>query len=135
MSIQQSVVVRNARLDAIEAAIGLSPILKFRTGAAPASCAAADTGTVVATLALPSDWMAAAAGGSKAKLGTWEDTQADAAGVIAHFRIYASDGTTCHLQGTVSMTGQGGDITVDNTNVQVNQDIIVNSFTITAGNA
>lgn len=132
---QQSVAVRNARLDAIEATIGTGAILRLRSGAVPASCAAADSGTVLATLALPADWMAAASGGSKAKLGTWEDVAADAAGTVGHFRIYASDGTTCHLQGSVVMTGGTGDMVVDNTNVAVGQDIIVSTFTITAGNA
>lgn len=99
---QLSVAVRNARLDAIETAIGASAVLKIRTGAAPASCAAADAGTVLATLSLPADWMAAASSGAKAMSGTWSDGSADAAGTAAHFRVYASDGTTCGLQGTVT---------------------------------
>ena len=135
MALQQSVAVRNARLDAIEVTTGAAAILKLRSGAVPASCATADSGTVVATIALPSDWMANASGGSKSKSGTWEDVSADATGVIGHFRIYASDGTTCHLQGTVTATGGGGDMIVDNTNVAAGQDIIVNTFTTTAGNA
>src|ERR1700741_4405717 len=113
MALQLSTSVRNARLDVIESTIGASAILKIRTGAAPANCGTADSGTVLATLTLPSDWMAAASGGTKAKLGTWEDTQADAAGTAAHFRIYKSDGTTCQAQGTVTQTGGGGDLTLD----------------------
>lgn len=99
MTIQLSVAVRNGRLDAIETTIGTGAILKIRSGAMPANCAAADTGTVLATLNLPSDWMAAASGGSKAKSGTWEDTSADAGGLAGFFRVYGSDGTTCGLQG------------------------------------
>jgi hypothetical protein len=114
MALQLSAAVRNAMLDAIETTIGTSAVLKIRTGAAPASVATADSGTVLATLTLPSDWMAGASSGSKAKSGTWEDASADAAGTAAHYRIYASDGTTAHLQGTVTATGGGGDLTVDN---------------------
>lgn len=135
MALQQSVTVRNARLDAVETAVGASAVLRLRSGAVPASCATADAGTVIATLSLPADWMAAASGGSKAKSGTWEDLSADDAGTVAHFRIYASDGTTCHMQGTVTLTGGGGDMTVDNTNVTAGQGITVNSFTLNAGNA
>lgn len=135
MSIQLSVAVRNARLDAIETAIGASAILKLRTGAQPANCAAADSGTVVATLALPADYMAAAAAGAKAKSGTWNDPSADAAGTVAHFRIYASDGTTCHKQGTVTITGGGGDLTLDNNVVTLAQVITITGFTLTDGNA
>src|SRR5438309_2349788 len=104
MAIQLAVSTRNARLDAIETDIGVSPILKLRTGAPPANCAAADSGTVCATMTLPSDFMANAAAGAKAMSGTWQDTAADAAGTVAHFRIYDSGGTTCKLQGTVTIT-------------------------------
>jgi hypothetical protein len=45
---------------------------------------------VLATLSLPSDFMAAASSGSKAKSGTWEDTSADNTGTAAHWRLYAS---------------------------------------------
>ncbi len=134
MALQYSVAVRNAKLDAVETAIGTSAVLKIRTGAAPANCATADSGTVLATLSLPSDWMAAASGGTKAKSGTWEDTSADAPGTAGHFRIYASDGTTCHAQGTVTATGGGGDLTVDNTSFASGQAFTVTSFTLTAGN-
>lgn len=135
MSIQLSATVRNARLDAIETAIGTSAVLKIRTGAAPADVATADSGTVLATLTLPSDWLAAASGGSKAKSGTWQDSSADATGTAAHFRIYASDGTTAHLQGTVTATGGGGDLTLDNTSIASGQSVTISSFSLTDANA
>ena len=135
MAIQLSTTVRNARLDAIETAIGTSAIMKIRTGAAPANCATADSGTVLATLNLPSDWLAAASSGSKAKSGTWEDTSADAAGTAAHFRIYDSGGSTCHIQGTVTATGGGGDLTVDNAVFAAGQSFTISGFTLTDGNA
>jgi hypothetical protein len=135
MTLQYSVAVRNARLDAIETTIGASAVMKIRTGAPPADVATADSGTVLATLSLPADWLAAASSGSKAKSGTWEDTSADATGTAAHFRVYASNGTTCGMQGTVTVTGGGGDMTVDNTSFASAQQFTVTSFTITAGNA
>lgn len=135
MSIQLSVAVRNARLDAIETTIGTSAVLKIRTGAQPASCATADAGTVLATLTLPSDWMSAGAAGVKAMLGTWQDASADAAGTAAHFRMYASDGTTCGMQGTVTATGGGGDMTLDNVVLALAQVFNVTSFTLTDANA
>jgi hypothetical protein len=132
MAVQLSVAVRNARLDAIETVIGASPTLEVRTGAAPADCAAADSGTVLATLPLPSDFMAAAASGAKAKAGTWEDTSADATGTAAHFRIKASGGTV-HLQGSV---GQGsGDLSLDNTALVAGQTVTITGFTLTDANA
>ena len=135
MALQESVAVRNARLDAIETTIGVSAIMRIRSGAAPADCATADSGTVLATLTLPSDWLAAASSGAKAKAGTWQDTSADATGTAAHFRIYDSGGTVCGMQGTVTVTGGGGDMTVDNTSFASGQSFTVSTFTITAGNA
>jgi len=135
MALQLSTPVRNARLDQIETTAGTSAIIKIRTGAAPANCGTADSGTVLATVNLPSDWMAAASGGVKSKSGTWQDGSADATGTAAHFRLYASDGTTCHAQGTVTVTGGGGDMTVDNTSFSTGQVFTITSFDITEGNA
>ena len=135
MTLQLSTGVRNAVLDSIETAAGASAILKIRTGAVPATCATADTGTVLATVSLPADWMAAAAGGSKAEQGTWSDDAADGAGTAGHFRIYAADGVTCHLQGTITATGGGGDMTVDNTNFALGQKFSIDGFTLTAPGA
>jgi hypothetical protein len=135
MAFQLSVAVRNARLDAIETAIGTAPLLKIRSGAAPATCATADSGTVLATCTLPSDWMAAASSGSKAMSGTWSDSSADNAGTAAHFRIYDSAGTTCHMQGTITATGGGGDMEVDNTSFAAGQQFSVTSFSLTDANA
>jgi len=136
LSLQYSVTARNNKLDSLETTIGVSPILTIRTGSPPANCAAANTGTVLATVTLPSDWMAAASGGSKAKSGTWQDTSADATGTAAHFRIHDSTGTTCHMQGTVtSVTVGTGDMLVDNTSFAAGQSFTIGTFTISTGNA
>jgi hypothetical protein len=133
--IQYSTTIRNNQLDQVESTIGSSPKLQLRTGAAPANCAAADSGTLLDEITLPSDWMAAASSGSKSKSGTWTGSGAVAAGVIGHFRIKDSSGTTTHVQGSVSLTGGGGDMIVDSLGVIVSQIITVNVFTIVRGNA
>lgn len=132
MTLQYSAAVANAKLDAIETTIGVSAVLKIRTGAVPANVATADAGTVVASLTLPSDWMAAASAFAKAKSGTWQDTSADASGTAAHFRIYASDGTTKHIQGTVGTSAS--DMIVDSVSFTAGQSFTINTFTITSGN-
>lgn len=135
MAIQLSTTVRNARLDAIETAVGTSAIIRIRTGSAPANCAAADTGTILAEITCPSDWMAAASGGAKSKSGTWEDLSANNSGTAEHFRLYDSAGTTCHLQGTVTATGGGGDMEVNSTSFTAGQSFTISTFTLTDGNA
>jgi hypothetical protein len=127
MAFQFSVNVRNAELDAIETAIGGTAILKIFSGAEPANCAAADPAGLLCTITLPADWMAAAAGGSKAKLGVWSNN-ASGTGVAASWRIYETTATTCHIQGNTV------DMTFDNTNIAVGQLVTVTGFTLTAGN-
>lgn len=133
--LQFSEAVRNARLDAVEDTIGASPVLEIRSGAAPANCAAADTGTVLATLNLPADWMNDAASGAKTLLGTWQDLSADATGVAGHYRIKANGGTPCHAQGDVTATSGGGSIEVNNVNFAAGQPFSIDAWTLTEGNA
>lgn len=138
MSVQLSVAVRNAMLDAYESTIGTGPKLQLRTGAPPANCAAADAGTLLAEITLPADWMTAAAAGSKGQAGTWQTTGLAAAGAgtnIGHYRLKDAAGTTCHDQGTVTVTGGGGDLTLDNVNIAQNQQVSVSSWTKTAPHA
>jgi hypothetical protein len=85
-------------------------------------------------MSLPSDWMAAASAGTKAKAGTWTGTT-DAAGTAAHFRIKETTDTTCHMQGSITATSGGGDMELDNVTIASGQSITVNTFTLTDGNA
>jgi hypothetical protein len=132
MALQYSTTLRNARLDQDETTIGTAPVLRILTGSVPANCAAAETGTIVATVTLPSDWMAAASGGTKAKSGTWSDSSADNSGTASYFRIYDSGLTTCHMQGTFGTSGT--DMIGDSVSFTAGQTFTINSFTLTAGN-
>jgi hypothetical protein len=133
MAVQLGVLTRNARLDAIETQLGTAPLLTIRTLTQPANCAAANSGTVLATINLPSDWMAPASGGTKSILGgPWQDISADASGLAAHFRIHNTAGTVCELQGSV---GQGvGDLQLDNANLVAGQTVSITAFTLTDNN-
>jgi len=131
MALKSSIAVRNAMLDAVETSIGASPVMRIRSGAPPADVTAGDAGTTLAEIALPADWLGAAANASKAKSGTWQDLSADAAGTAGHYRIYSSGGTICHLQGTITATGGGGDMEVSNTNLASGQEFTVSTFTLT----
>ncbi len=132
MAFQFSTAARNAALDAIESTAGTTPTLEIRTGAAPATAGTADSGTLLATLTLPSDWLAAASGGSKAKAGTWSGT-ASGSGTAGHFRI--KQGATVHIQGSITATGGGGDMTLVNTSLATSQPITIDTFTLSAGGA
>lgn len=121
----------NAGLNAIETAIGASAVLKLRSGAMPANVAAADSGTVLATITLPADWMAGASNREKLLSGTWSGT-GSAAGTVGHFRIYASDGTTAHIQGTVvaGTDPTDGQLVLSNINITSGQPVSISAFSI-----
>lgn len=131
MTIQLSTAVRNAMLDAIETAIGVSAILRVFTGAPPASCAVADSGVKLLEYALASDWAAAAAGGSKSLNGLPLSVNGLATGTAGYFRFEDSTGTTCHMQGTITATGGGGDATMDNTSVVLGQAVQIPTWSWT----
>ena len=135
MAVQYSVAVRDAKNDAYETTIGTGAILEIRTGAPPEDCAAADSGTLLASMTLPSDWMGDSSSGVKAKSGTWEDSSANATGTAGHYRIKNSGGTVCHEQGTITLTGGGGDMTINNTSIVSGQPVTVTAFSKTGGNA
>jgi hypothetical protein len=127
MTFQYSVAVRNAGLDSRETTIGTLAVLKIFSGAEPANCAAADPTGLLVSMTLPSDWMNAASTGTKTKLGTWSAT-ASGTGTATSWRLYASDGTTCHVQGNMT------DMVLDNNSIASGQVVTVNTFTLTAGN-
>lgn len=132
MVMQFSDATVHASLDAIETAIGASPTLEIRSGAKPATCATADSGTLLASIALPADFFANAATRAKAKNGTWSGTGGAGASTgtsAGHFRI--KQGATCHVQGSITVTAGGGDMTLDNISIANGQAFTVNSFTIT----
>jgi hypothetical protein len=132
MALQLSIGVRNARLDSIETTVSTSPKLQIRTGAAPADCATADSGSLLAEISLPSDWMAAASAGAKAKSGTWS-VAASGTGTAGHFRIKDTAGTNTHVQGTCGIGS--GDLQLDNTSIASGQTVTVTAFTLTDANA
>src|SRR5574343_575199 len=129
MALNFSTTLRNDRLNTIETTISTAPVLRIYTGSKPTACADAATGTLLVEMTLPSDWMAAASGGSKAKSGTWEDASANASGTAGYFRIWDSGVSTCHIQGTVTATGGGGDMELDNTSINATQSVTISTIT------
>ena len=131
MTIQFAQSTAHAMLDAIETDLGASPVLTLRSGTQPATCAGGDTGTLISTIAMAADAFLSAAAWAKAITAALSDASADNAGSLAggHWRIKTS-GAVTKLQGSITATGGGGDMTVDNTSVTAGQQIDVTSFSI-----
>lgn len=136
MALAFSYAVKNDLLDDLATLFPAGAVLEFRSGAAPGVAAAA-SGTLIASITLPATPWNAASSGSKTKNGTWQDATADNTGTIAHFRLRASGDaggadasqTNARIEGTVTATGGGGDLTVDNTSVNAGQPVTITAFT------
>lgn len=135
MPAQFSTDVNNAALDAIEIAIGVSPIVRFYSGAMPANTTLAATGTLLAQGQAGADWLNNAASGEKTIAAAIPVTGLAAAGAgtnIGYFRVFNAAGTSCKMQGDVTVTGGGGVMELVNTSVAFNQVVPIELFTITA---
>lgn len=103
--------------------------LRIRTGAV-AGAENADSGTVLATIVLPATpWTGT--GGTISKNGTWSDSDADATGTAAHFRLTGST-TTLLEEGTTTATGGGGDMTLDNVSIAIHQVVTIATYSRSA---
>jgi hypothetical protein len=120
----------NDLLDGIDSVFN-SGTLEIRSGSQPASANDAATGTLLASIALPADAFAAAASRSKGKSGTWQDASADAAGTAGWFRL-KNGADTRRIDGSVTATGGGGQVEVDNTSLAAGQQFTITAFNLTA---
>ena len=120
----------NAALNAIyDTNFPAGSIVEIRTGA-PAGAENAAGGSLLASITTPAGPWAAAAAGSKAKAGVWQDAAADAAGTAGHFRKKNAAGTLLE-EGTITVTGGGGDMTLDNIVIAINQVVTITGYTRT----
>lgn len=130
MAVYWSNTVRHALLDAYETAIGTAPIVRIYAGTVPADEAASlGAATKLGEVTLASDWMEAA-GATTAGEKNFSNLPLTMTGLadgsVSFYRIYASDGTTCHEQGTVATSG--GDMTIDNVSVVTSQTVRITAW-------
>jgi hypothetical protein len=130
MGLQDSTALRNAILDQRQTSVGASPVLKIYTGSPPGAGNAA-TGTILASLTLPSSWMNAASGGTKTLAGTWQTTSALASGTPGYARMYDATGTTVYMEWDCGVSG--GTMSF-NTAISLGGTVTINTFNLTAGN-
>ena len=126
MAIQLSTTTRNRFRDAYVAAFPAGASLVIRSGT-PAGVGNAATGTILATIALPATPFTNGTGAVTLS-GTWSETSADGTGTAGHYRM--TNGSDIE-EGTVTATGGGGDLTLDNTSITTGQTVTITSWTRT----
>jgi hypothetical protein len=104
-------------------------VLEIRTGTRPGVANAA-TGTLLWSFTIAGGWAAASAG-SRALASLPLTGNAVAAGTAGYFRL-RNAGDTARIEGNITATGGGGDMTVDNTSITSGQSVSVTGFTITS---
>jgi|ERR1041384_1100185 hypothetical protein len=128
MSIDTKQVTANDLLDRFDTDFPAGSLLQIRSGGVAGAENAAG-GTLLVEITLPATPWSAASAGVKAKNGTWS-AAGSAAGTAAHYRL-KNAGDTHRVEGTVTLTGAGGDLTLDNTNIAIGQVVTVSTFTYT----
>lgn len=141
MTVQWSTTLRNGRLNAIATAIGGTPHIEVWSGTQPATCALASSGTKLAKFDLVGavgTWNDAAASGSMnvvAAAALPLATTGLANGTAGYYRIFASDDSTCHEQGSITVTGGGGDATIDSLSIASGGAVQITGFSKTEAGA
>lgn len=134
MAVRLAVATRNAMADAVttraDSGAGAATI-KIYTGPQPATGDTAPSGTLLVTFTCSDPSFSAAASG----VITLDITPAisatgAAAGTAGWFRLESSTPANV-VDGSVTATGGGGDLTVDNTSIAVGQTVNLTSGTIT----
>lgn len=134
MTIRLPVATRNSAADTVAARIDAGAgagLVRVYSGTQPASADLAATGTLLATFTLNDPAFSAAAGGS-AILDVTPTLSATglAAADAGWFRIVDSTGVTV-MDGSVTATGSGGDLTMNTITVSVGLVLQLTAGTIT----
>lgn len=134
MAVRLATATRNALADAVttraDSGTGAATI-KVYTGSQPASANDAATGTLLATFTCSDPSFGAAASGVITLAGTPKTATAAATGTAGWFRLESNTAVTTVIDGSVTASGGGGDMTLDNTSITSGQTVNLTSGTIT----
>lgn len=122
MAITLTATLRNAKADAVDDAVN--------TGVGTAQLVIRAGTTDLVAFSLPNPAFGAAATGTITLNGVPISANATAAGTADGFQVKNRDGTLLY-SGTVTATGGGGDVTVDNTSIANGQEVQLTSHTYT----
>lgn len=132
-----SMLSARAALDALLAKLnvgGTAGVIKIFTGAMPATCETADSGTRLATLTLSTTAFPASTDPTTTGLATatanaiTSDTNAAATGTAGYFRAYDSAGV-CIVQGTVGTSA--ADMILNTTSIVTGATVAITSWVVT----
>jgi hypothetical protein len=111
--------------------VGGAGSIKIYSGTQPADADTAPSGTLLVTITLAATaFGSASAAGTATLASTPRSGTGAAAGTAGWFRAVSGGGLNV-FDGTVTATGGGGDLTVDNTSIASGQTVNISSLTYT----
>ena len=131
MAIQYSLTHRTNAMSQLNTDIGINAVIKIFSGAAPANCGTADTGSLLVQFAGNATAFGAVAS-QVLTANAVASVAAAATGTAGYFRIYPSAATTTNAvtQGTVAASA--ADMIVTNVSIAAGQTCNFTSLTVTA---
>ena len=128
MALTVSNSLANSMATAVASGLGSNSVIEIRSGARPATADTAATGTLLVSITVGGSWSAAGAALSAADP---SPANPAAGGTASWFRLKTSGGASM-LDGTVTATGGGGDMTLGSTTITVGVpvDLGVPSITV-----
>ena len=131
MALQYSTTHRTNAMTDIATQVGSSGLLKIWTGSPPATCATADSGSLLATLTCNAGGFGSASGGVLTVSAITSNT-ASGTGTAGYFRIYPSAATSTNavLQGLCGTSGS--DLNLSSLSISSGQTVSITSMSITA---
>jgi len=137
MAISNALVLRQAVANAFETTVGSGGLFSIYAGTVPANAdtalAIGTTHTLLAQATVPSAAFmtdAASSSPTASLTSTLSDTSANATGTMSFYRWETSAGA-CVQQGTITVTGGGGDITFSSLSVTAGQTVNLTAYTQT----
>ena len=127
----QSDATRILITDAVKAAFN-SATIKIYTGAMPANPQAAATGTLLATITMPSTAFGASNSTGTATANAISAVTAANSGTAGYARATKSDGTTVIMDLTVGTTGGPEDFLINSLAIASGASVSVTSFTLSS---
>ena len=131
MTIQYSTTHRTNAMTQLNTDIGASAVIKLFTGTQPATCATADSGTVLVTFAGNAGGFGTVATGVLTASDIANATAAGT-GTAGYFRIYPTSATTTNAVVQGSCGTSAADMILTNTSINTGQTCTVSSITVTA---
>jgi hypothetical protein len=134
MTIQMHPLLRNNVVAQIELTTGPNARVQLRTEDQPDDCVADDVGILLVEFLLGANWSDQVDGAliftSMPVMSLGLET-----GIAAHYRLKDEAGVLCTMQGSVTVTGGDGDMTVDATETDLDQPVWITGWKIIAPGA